>query len=66
MKKKIKKQIEVEVNYCNICGKEVEYKGYEKWLKRVEMVRGLFKTDNFDAHPTCINTIIRTAFKEYI
>lgn len=65
MKKLVKKYVEVEENLCNICGKEVVRGGYDSWLERVKVVRGLLKTENFDAHPTCMNKIIRKAFAEF-
>ena len=65
MKKLIKKYVEIEQDVCNICGKEIVRGGYDAWLERVKVVRGLLKTENFDAHPVCINKIIRNAFKEF-
>lgn len=66
MKKLLKKYVEIEQDVCNICGKEITRGGYDAWLERVKVVRGLFKTETFDAHPTCMNKVIREAFKQYI
>lgn len=64
MKTKIKKEIEVEISICNICGKEVKKEPFNKL--RIAVVRGLFKMQEFDAHEICINKVVRAAFQEYI
>ena len=69
MKKKVEQKVIVEVPYCNICGKEIGHLSAlhdKRYQLRLEMVRGLGKTKDFDAHPTCINKVIREAFKKYL
>jgi len=63
MKKKIKQEIEVEISVCNLCEKEIDSEPFNK--KRIEIVRNLFATKDFDAHEKCINTIIKNTFKKY-
>ncbi len=68
MKKKITQEVQVEVSFCNICGKEV---GSKPWsgsgaTKRIEIVHSLFKTADFDAHEGCINKVVRSAFKKFV
>ena len=75
MKKKELREIEVEIVCCDICGKELSED--EKWQNsqeaestqyknRVHLIRGLFKTANFDAHIKCVNSVVREAFNKYI
>lgn len=66
MKKRITQQVRVEINICNICKKEVTYGSYETWLNRVIFVRGLLKTNNFDAHAACLNRVAREAFMPFL
>jgi hypothetical protein len=68
MKKKIKQTITVEIAVCNICQKEISHRpsNYKRYEIRLEVVRGLGKTADFDAHPTCINKVIRNAFAKYL
>lgn len=69
---KIKKIVEVEkeIEICNICKKDIEDNYVESFdemkKKRIEVVRFLFKTENFDAHKRCINKVIRESFEKYI
>lgn len=63
MKKKVTREVEVELEFCNICNEEITklpFKG-----ERIAIVRGLFKTQDFNAHELCINTVVREAFKPY-
>lgn len=67
MKRKMQKMVEVEETICNICNSPI---GQEAWhdsgaSKRIEFLRGLFKTKDFDAHERCINNVVREAFKGY-
>lgn len=64
MKKIIQKLANFEYIYCNICEKEITSDPFNKL--RIEIVRGLFSTLNFDAHEICINKIIREAFSKFI
>jgi len=64
MKKKVKREIEVEISVCNICEKEITKEPFSK--KRIDIVRGLFSTKDFDVHENCINGITREAFVEYL
>lgn len=64
MKKKITKEMEVEVMVCNICGIEVEKLPFNQ--KRIEIVRHLFNTSDFHAHEGCINTIVKDTFSKFI
>lgn len=69
MKKKTEQTVIVEVSFCNMCGKEIGRLSAlhdKRFQLRLEMVRGLGKIKDFDAHPTCINKIIRAAFKKYL
>lgn len=64
MKKKVTKEVEVEVSTCNICGLEIDKEPFNK--TRIEIVRHLFNTSDFDAHEGCINTIVKSAFENFI
>jgi hypothetical protein len=64
MKKKIHKQLLVEVDICNICEKEIVSKPFNQ--NRIEMVRYLFDTKDFHAHENCINEVVRRAFSDYV
>ncbi len=68
MKKKIEKVALVEVSFCNICKKEITNPVWDDSgaAKRIDMVNGLFKTSDFDAHEKCINTVARKVFKKFI
>lgn len=63
MKTRIKKEMEVEVSLCNICKKEIDKDPFNK--SRIQIVRNLFNTTDFDAHEGCINTVIKEAFSKY-
>lgn len=62
MKKFIKKEMQVEVCVCDICGEEITNL-YEE--KRIEIVKHLFNTSKFDAHEKCVNDVTRNAFAKY-
>lgn len=64
MKKKVEQIITVDISICNICGKEVTRNPHDP--TRLAVVRGLGKTGNFDAHETCLNRVMRAAFKKYL
>lgn len=67
MKKKIKQEITVEIDVCNICGKDITHRPSNSGAgRRIPMVNGLFKITTFDAHDACINKVIRAAFKKYL
>lgn len=68
MKKKVEVTQTVEIDICNICQKEIAHRpsNDKRYEIRLETVRGLGKTKDFDAHPTCINKIIRSAFQKYL
>lgn len=63
MKKKVEVTVQQERSFCNICEQEITSDPYTK--TRIAIVRGLFKTEDFDAHEKCINTVIRQAFEKY-
>lgn len=63
MKKKVKQQVEVEIDVCNICEKDITHLGYKQ--DRIAMVQHLFGTKDFDAHETCINGVVKEAFAKY-
>lgn len=63
MKKKLVKEVEVDVSVCNICEKEIDTEPFNK--TRIEIVKHLFSTEDFDAHEQCINRITREAFSKY-
>ena len=63
MKKKIQKIMEVSVEVCDICQQEMPETQWNE--KRIEMVRHLFKTAEWNAHEKCINKIVLKAFKPY-
>lgn len=63
MKQKIKKEVEVEVSMCNICRQEITKDPFNK--ERVQIVRNLFSTADFDAHELCINKVIKETFSKY-
>lgn len=66
MKKKVKQEIVVEIAVCNICEKEINHRfGETGGQMRVSVVRQLFKSNDFDAHDSCINREIRQVFKKY-
>lgn len=64
MKKKIKKEVEVEIRICNICEEEVKRDPFN--MKRIEVIRGLFPLANFDAHEKCVNYILKQAFGKFL
>lgn len=64
MKQKVKKEIIVEEFFCNICKKPIATEPFNQ--ARIQMVRGLFKIQDFHAHEGCINKVAREAFKKYI
>lgn len=64
MKQKVKKIITCDAIFCNICEKEIEFETFNK--KRIEIIKGLFNTQDFDAHENCINQIIRNTFNIYV
>lgn len=68
MKKRIKETVMVERDFCNICAKEISHRpsNSKRYEIRIEMVRGLGKTADFDAHEGCINKVMRSAFSEYL
>lgn len=63
MKKVITEKVQVEVFICNICNKEVTRDPWDP--ARINIVRNLFKTQDFHAHATCLNKITRDAFAKY-
>ena len=64
MKKVTKQLVDVEIAYCNICEKEMgERSIYNR--TRQELVYGILKTSDFDAHESCMNNVIREAFSPY-
>lgn len=64
MKKITKELVEVETAFCNICQKEMgERSIYNR--TRQELVHGILKTADFDAHEACMNNVIREAFAPY-
>lgn len=67
MKKKITQEVEVTVDICNICKKEVTNRpSSNAQQRRIPMINGLFKITTFDAHDGCVNKVIREAFKKYL
>ncbi len=64
MKKAVEKMQLVEEFFCNICEKPVNKDPFN--TKRIDMIRGLFKTTDFHAHDGCINKIVREAFQRFI
>lgn len=68
MRKRLKKEVTVEIKFCNICKYEVTVppNHVSGARRRLEMVNGLFKITDFDAHEKCINSVIRAAFKQYL
>lgn len=64
MKRKVETVMQIERTFCNICEKEVPKEPFNK--ARVAIIRGLFKTENFDAHEVCLNRIVRSAFKKFV
>lgn len=64
MKKKVTKEMEVEVTLCNICHGELEKEPFDR--ARIEIVRCLFKTQDFHVHEKCMNTVIKETFDKYI
>lgn len=64
MRKKIIKEMEVEVSTCNICGLEIDKDPFNK--ERIKIVRHLFNTIDFDAHENCINKVVKEAFNQYV
>ena len=68
MRKKVKREIEVEERFCNICKKQVttEPNHVSGAKRRLDMINGLFKITDFDAHEKCINQVIRDTFKKYL
>lgn len=65
MKKVTQQMVAVEVDFCNICQKEI---GSERMHNRdrLNIVRGLFKVSDFHAHEKCLNKTIRETFKKYL
>ena len=64
MKKKVEKTMEVEVRICNICGEEIDKIPFNE--KRIDIVKHLFNTTDFDAHENCINKVVKEAFEKFI
>jgi len=63
MKKWIEKTMKVETICCDICGEEMPEHQFNE--NRIEIVRHLFNTKDFDAHEKCINGVVREAFSKY-
>ena len=69
MKKIIKREIDVEIEVCNICKKDIPLRRQTRstaFERRIPMVNGLFKITTFDAHDACINKVVREAFKKFV
>lgn len=67
MQKKVEKMVEVLVKYCNICQKEIENEKLSgEYRERIQIVKYLFKTIDFDAHEKCINGVVKKAFKPFV
>lgn len=68
-KNKMKKREEIkiigDVYYCNICNEKMA-EGSSFNMKRIEIIRGLFKNDDFHAHEVCVNSVIKQAFSIFI
>ncbi len=61
MKKNVTRK--VQLVFCNICEKEIINSIWNK--SRIDIVKTLFKTEDFDTHEVCINKVIREAFAKY-
>lgn len=68
MRKKMTQEVVVMVDFCNICKKEITHRQHASTAVkyRLPMINGLLKITTFDAHESCINKIIREAFKKYL